>query len=197
MVVPIRAQGWQNMTTWTGESRAPVCPAPSRSGTGGESAEPLGHWCRRQELVARTLTRRCPEIPVLHDRRMPDGAGNIDHVAVAASRVYVIDAKRYRGKIEIRRPLFGEPKLTIAGRDRTRLGWSPQAGRRRRGRPRRPRAGGAGPRMLLLHRTGRPIADVGLPSYGRCASTTSRCSIRADSPDVSRRRARVKSRDVV
>jgi len=33
----------------------------------------------------------------------------------------VIDAKRYRGKIEIRSPLFGNPKLLIAGRDRTKL----------------------------------------------------------------------------
>jgi Nuclease-related domain len=71
--------------------------------------------------VARTLTRRCPEIPVLHDRRMPGSRANIDHVAVAASGVYVIDAKRYRGKIEVRRPLLGEPKLRIAGRDQAKL----------------------------------------------------------------------------
>jgi hypothetical protein len=32
--------------------------------------------------------------------------------------VYVIDAKRYHGKIEVLKLLFGEPKLKIAGRDR-------------------------------------------------------------------------------
>ncbi len=58
---------------------------------------------------------------MLHDRQMPHSRANIDHIAVAASGVYVIDAKRYRGKIEVRKPLFGSPKLKIAGRDRTKL----------------------------------------------------------------------------
>jgi hypothetical protein len=33
----------------------------------------------------------------------------------------VIDSKRYTGKVAIRRPLFGRAKLTIAGRDQTKL----------------------------------------------------------------------------
>ncbi len=33
----------------------------------------------------------------------------------------MIDAKRYKGKIEVHTPLFGKPKLKIAGRDRTTL----------------------------------------------------------------------------
>lgn len=33
----------------------------------------------------------------------------------------MIDAERYRGKIEVRRPFFGEPRLMIAGRDQTKL----------------------------------------------------------------------------
>ena len=33
----------------------------------------------------------------------------------------MIDAKRYRGKIEVREPLFGKATLIIAGRDRTKL----------------------------------------------------------------------------
>jgi hypothetical protein len=76
---------------------------------------------RGEELVAESLARRCPEVPVLHDRRVPHSQANIDHIAVAASGVYVIDAKRYRGKIEVLKPLFGAPKLKIAGRDRTKL----------------------------------------------------------------------------
>jgi hypothetical protein len=76
---------------------------------------------RGEEMVAATLARRCPDVPLLHDRRMPRSRANIDHIAVAASGVYVIDDKRYRGKIEVRRPLFGAPKLVIAGRDRTKL----------------------------------------------------------------------------
>jgi hypothetical protein len=58
---------------------------------------------------------------LLHDRRMPRSRANIDHIAVAASGVYVVDAKRYRGKIEVSQPLFGASKLKIAGRDQTKL----------------------------------------------------------------------------
>jgi hypothetical protein len=52
---------------------------------------------------------------------MPHSRANIDHIAVAPSGVYVIDTKRYRGKIRVHRPLFGAPKLKVAGRDRTKL----------------------------------------------------------------------------
>ena len=74
-----------------------------------------------EQLLAESLARRCPQVSVLHDRRMPHSRANIDHIAVAASGVYVIDAKRYRGKIKVLGPLFGAQKLKIAGRDRTRL----------------------------------------------------------------------------
>jgi hypothetical protein len=76
---------------------------------------------RGEELLAESLARRCPNLALLHDRRMPTGRGNIDHIAIAATGVYVIDAKRYRGRIEVAKPLFGAPKLRIAGRDRTKL----------------------------------------------------------------------------
>jgi hypothetical protein len=74
-----------------------------------------------EETVARSLARRCPDVPVLHDRMMPRSRANIDHLAFAASGVYVIDAKRYRGRIKVVKPLFGAPKLLIAGRDQTKL----------------------------------------------------------------------------
>ncbi|TMK24453.1 MAG: NERD domain-containing protein [Actinobacteria bacterium] len=82
------------------------------------------HWAtgaRGEELLAASLTSRCPNVLLLHDRRLPGGRANIDHIAIAASGVYVIDAKRYSGKIEVLKPLFGPPKLRIAGRDRTKL----------------------------------------------------------------------------
>jgi hypothetical protein len=74
-----------------------------------------------ERTIAEMLARRCKEVPVLHDRRMPKSGANIDHIAVAASGVYVIDTKRYKGKIEVSRPLFGPARLKIAGRDRTSL----------------------------------------------------------------------------
>lgn len=74
-----------------------------------------------EEALAISLARRCPEALVLHDRRMPRSRANIDHIGVAPSGVYVIDAKRYTGKIEVRRPLFGQEQLRIAGRDKAKL----------------------------------------------------------------------------
>jgi hypothetical protein len=76
---------------------------------------------RGEEMLAKTLARRCPGVAVLHDRRIPRSPANIDHLAVAPTGVYVIDTKRYRGSIAVEKPLFGSPKLTIAGRDRTSL----------------------------------------------------------------------------
>jgi hypothetical protein len=48
-------------------------------------------------------------------------AVNIDHIAIAPSGVWVVDAKRYKGKVAVSRPLFGEPTLTINGRDKSKL----------------------------------------------------------------------------
>ena len=58
---------------------------------------------------------------MLHDRAAPMSRANIDHIAIAPSGVYVIDCKRYSGKIEVTAPLFGAQKLIIKGRDRTSL----------------------------------------------------------------------------
>jgi hypothetical protein len=76
---------------------------------------------RGEEILASALAAKCPDALLLHDRRIPKSRANIDHIAVTATGVYVIDAKRYRGKIEVRSPIFGKPKLVIAGRDRTKL----------------------------------------------------------------------------
>lgn len=69
-------------------------------------------------------------VVALHDRRMrrTDGTlsrANIDHIAVASTGVWVIDAKTHQGTLEVRRSggLFSErtEALYIAGRDRTSL----------------------------------------------------------------------------
>ena len=76
-----------------------------------------------EEAVAEALKRRTAEGPtvLLHDRRIRGGTKNIDHIAVAPSGVYVIDAKAVKGKVTVRTPLLGKPKLLVAGRDRTKL----------------------------------------------------------------------------
>lgn len=74
-----------------------------------------------EEALAAFLARHCPDALVLNDRQMPGSRANIDHIAVAPSGVWVIDAKRYKGKIEVRKPFFGDEKLVIAVRDKTKL----------------------------------------------------------------------------
>jgi hypothetical protein len=73
-------------------------------------------------MVAAHLQRRCRDaVVLLHDRRLPGSRANIDHIAVAPSGVWVVDTKRYKGKIRVRTPLIGPPELRIGGRDKTKL----------------------------------------------------------------------------
>lgn len=61
-------------------------------------------------------------IAVLHDRALPRSRANLDHLVVAASGVWVVDAKKYRGRVEvvdvgsIVRP---DLRLKVDGRDLT------------------------------------------------------------------------------
>ena len=74
-----------------------------------------------EEELGAHLSKTCSDVIVLHDRRMPGGRANIDHIAVAPSAVFVIDSKRHKGKIEVRKPIFGDAVLVIGGRKRTKL----------------------------------------------------------------------------
>ena len=60
----------------------------------------------------------------MHDRKDPHSAGNIDHLAVATSGVWVIDAKNLSGTVEFRNKgswLTPNRRLYVGGRDRTKL----------------------------------------------------------------------------
>jgi Nuclease-related domain len=74
-----------------------------------------------EEMMAAEIARRCPQVAVLHDLRVPGTRANIDHVAIAPTGVFVIDTKRYRGRIRVRSTLFSGQRLIIAGRDKTKL----------------------------------------------------------------------------
>lgn len=84
--------------------------------TGAVGEERLG--ARLNELAGDSLR-------VLHDRKLPRSCANIDHLAVTPNGVFVIDAKRYRGRpalvVEggLIRPRV--EKLTVEGRDRTKV----------------------------------------------------------------------------
>jgi hypothetical protein len=76
-----------------------------------------------ERAVAVSLEKRTAAGPatILHNRRMPGGRGDIDHLAIAPTGVFVIDAKAHDAKVRVANPLFGQPRLLIAGRNRTRL----------------------------------------------------------------------------
>lgn len=76
-----------------------------------------------EQAIAGWLERRLADGPalLLHDRRMPGGHGNIDHLAVAPRGVYVIDTKAIRGKVRVRPSARGTPKLQVNGRTRNKL----------------------------------------------------------------------------
>jgi hypothetical protein len=103
------------------------------------------------------------DVVVLHDRAAPACRARIDHIAVAPSGVWVIDSKRYRGRVAISRPLFGRAKLWIGGRNRTKLidGLSEQVA--------------VVEAVLLAAGPGIPLrgalcfVDTGLPRFGKLA----------------------------
>ncbi|QYJ05400.1 NERD domain-containing protein [Nocardioides panacisoli] len=79
-----------------------------------------------EEQLGRSLDRLAEDgIATLHDRGVPGTRANIDHLAVTSAGVWVIDAKKYKGRPTHRveggvlRPRV--EKLMVAGRDRTKL----------------------------------------------------------------------------
>jgi hypothetical protein len=85
-------------------------------------------WARGaagERQVAAMLDRLAGDgVVALHDRRIPRRRANIDHLAVAASGVWVIDAKHYRGQVA-KRDVGGwfttDLRLYVGRRDCTRL----------------------------------------------------------------------------
>ena len=76
---------------------------------------------RLAEFVEREVGDR---VIALHDRLIPGTRGNFDHIFVAPSGVWVVDAKAYKGKVVKRDvgPFWRtEYKLYIGGRDRSQL----------------------------------------------------------------------------
>ena len=78
-----------------------------------------------ERLGARLDSLVSDSIAVLHDRRIPGSKANIDHIAITAAGVWVIDAKRYKGRPDLKikggilRPRV--EKLLVGRRDCTKL----------------------------------------------------------------------------
>lgn len=78
-----------------------------------------------ERLGARLDSLASESIVVLHDRRIPGTKANIDHIAITAAGIWVIDAKRYKGRPELKveggslRPRV--EKVLVGRRDCTKL----------------------------------------------------------------------------
>jgi hypothetical protein len=78
-----------------------------------------------ERLGARLNQLSSDSLLVLHDRRIPGTRANIDHLAVAPSGIWVIDAKKYAGRPQLR--VEGgivrarTEKLIVGTRDCTKL----------------------------------------------------------------------------
>ena len=83
-----------------------------------------------QKLAA--ALAKVPNVIALHDRRVPGTRGNIDHLVIAPAGLFVVDAKHYEGKLEVRGGLFGTQRsLYVGSRDCSKLadnmGWQVKA----------------------------------------------------------------------
>lgn len=58
---------------------------------------------------------------VLHDLSMPGTTANIDHVLIQRKAVFVIDAKNYEGRVNIKKDSQGVLQLYVGGRKQTVL----------------------------------------------------------------------------
>lgn len=79
-----------------------------------------------EEVFAKFLDKFAGTGPYfVHDRRIPPGKSNIDHIVVSPTGVYVIDAKNYTGRatLDVKGGIFTPrvERLLVGGRDRTKL----------------------------------------------------------------------------
>lgn len=98
-----------------------VADEPKQSGT---SAWDLG--AHGEEVFAKSLDQLADAgLYFLHDRRIPPTKANIDHIVIAPTGVYVIDAKNYTGRPQLRVSggIFSPrvEKLMVGRRDCTKL----------------------------------------------------------------------------
>jgi len=91
-------------------SKPPLNETSWKTGAEGER--------RLSQLLDRKLGATCV---VLDDRRIPGSKANIDHLVIAPSGVWIVDAKKYKGRIEVVSKLFTDKQLLVAGRNKTKL----------------------------------------------------------------------------
>lgn len=75
----------------------------------------LGVAARLEELAVKY------GLTVLHDLSIPGSKANIDHVVIASKAVFVIDAKNYAGKVNIKKDPQGVKQLYVGKYKHTNL----------------------------------------------------------------------------
>jgi hypothetical protein len=90
-----------------------------------DAAASWGKGSEGESQLARYIAREVGDgVIALHDRLIPGTRGNIDHIFVAPTGVWVVDSKAYQGKVVQREigPLWRrDNELYIRGRNRTSL----------------------------------------------------------------------------
>lgn len=105
-----------------GRVRASIVKKP----TVGPESQATTAWkvgAEGERRVAEILAS-CPGVESLHDLAVPRSRANIDHIAVAPAGIFVIDAKKYVGAVEVRDAgtwLRADMRLIVGGRNRTQL----------------------------------------------------------------------------
>lgn len=94
-----------------------------------DERQPTKAWDRgavgEERLGTRLNALAGAGLAVLHDRRIPGSKANIDHIAITPGGIWVIDAKRYKGRPELKieggiiRPRV--EKLLVGQRDCSKL----------------------------------------------------------------------------
>ncbi|MEO5533707.1 MAG: nuclease-related domain-containing protein [Pseudolysinimonas sp.] len=99
--------------------RSRAVPGPRRASGDAEN------WRRGaigERLVGRALEDLIVDgVRVVHDRRIPGSLANIDHIAIAATGVYVVDAKSHVGRPRVDILSATERRLYLGREDATDL----------------------------------------------------------------------------
>lgn len=92
---------------------------------GGDNDATWGKGSEGENWLAGYIGRAVGDsVVALHDRLIPGTRGNIDHLFVTATGVWVVDTKAYKGKVVRRQVgslLRSDNELYIRGRNRTAL----------------------------------------------------------------------------
>jgi hypothetical protein len=90
-----------------------------------DAAATWGKGSEGESRLAAFITREVGEAVIaLHDRVIPGTRGNIDHIFIAPTGVWVVDAKAYQGKVERREvgPIWRrENEVYVGGKNRSAL----------------------------------------------------------------------------